>query len=209
MEITDPLVRNAEAFIVSGALRIWGDMREDGKDKLVWEFENCENSMGQISVRPKEVTRELVLRLFGLPRSRWSATSCVNSPISIIGWGIWRRRCLMQDLRQALNLINLTNNSPRPRTAEKSSHICAQLSLREPVFPSRSHSVGAELQHHQKINNQLGWYRVGDGLSRRKQLENASTRFTKPAAYGLGADGDRSPMPRAKPASIRALASII
>ena len=30
---------------MSGALRIWGDMREDGKDKFVWESENCENGM--------------------------------------------------------------------------------------------------------------------------------------------------------------------
>ena len=31
-------------------------MREDGKDKVIREFENCENGMEQISVRPREVT---------------------------------------------------------------------------------------------------------------------------------------------------------
>ena len=40
MEITDPPIRNTEAFIMSGELRIRGDLREDGEDKLVWESEN-------------------------------------------------------------------------------------------------------------------------------------------------------------------------
>jgi len=33
-----------------GDLRLWSDMREDQEDKLVWEFENCENGTEQIRV---------------------------------------------------------------------------------------------------------------------------------------------------------------
>ena len=63
MEITDPLIWNTEACMF-GELWTWGDMKEDGMNKFVCESENCENGMGQIKIRPKEVTRELVLRLF-------------------------------------------------------------------------------------------------------------------------------------------------
>ena len=38
MEIADPLIRSTEARIVSDELRIWGDMRENGKDDLIREY---------------------------------------------------------------------------------------------------------------------------------------------------------------------------
>ena len=38
-------------------------MRENGKDKFVWEFENCENGTEQMSIRSGGVMRELILRL--------------------------------------------------------------------------------------------------------------------------------------------------
>ena len=40
MEIANPLIRDTEACVVSGELRVWGDLREDTKDKLVWKFKN-------------------------------------------------------------------------------------------------------------------------------------------------------------------------
>ena len=38
-------VLNTEPCVVSGEAWVWGDAGENGKDKLVWEFENCENGM--------------------------------------------------------------------------------------------------------------------------------------------------------------------
>jgi len=35
---------------LSGDLRFWGDIEENGKDELVREFENCEKRMRQINV---------------------------------------------------------------------------------------------------------------------------------------------------------------
>ena len=62
MVIVDPqFILNTEPCKVTDELR--GDMREDGKDKLVWEFENCESRMERISVRSRELMRALVLRL--------------------------------------------------------------------------------------------------------------------------------------------------
>jgi len=55
-------ILGTEPRIVTGELRFWGDVEEYGKDKLVWEFENCEKRMRQINVR-LEVTREVILRL--------------------------------------------------------------------------------------------------------------------------------------------------
>lgn len=41
--ITDPkIIHHTEPCIVTGKLRVWADVREDGKDKFVREFENCE-----------------------------------------------------------------------------------------------------------------------------------------------------------------------
>ena len=31
---------------MAGEVRVWGDVEENGKDKLVRELENCENGMG-------------------------------------------------------------------------------------------------------------------------------------------------------------------
>ena len=33
-------VLNTEPCVVSGEAWVWGDMRENGGDELVWEFEN-------------------------------------------------------------------------------------------------------------------------------------------------------------------------
>ena len=54
---------SAEPCMVTSKLRERGDVRENGKDKFVWEFENCENRMEQVSIRTTEVTQEIVMRL--------------------------------------------------------------------------------------------------------------------------------------------------
>ena len=38
-------------------------MRGNGKNKLVQEFENCENEIERMGMRSRELIRELVLRL--------------------------------------------------------------------------------------------------------------------------------------------------
>jgi len=50
---------------VSGEQWIRGDVRENGKDELVWEFENYGDETGQINIYipSKEPMREPVLRL--------------------------------------------------------------------------------------------------------------------------------------------------
>jgi len=37
------IILEAEPRTMTGELWFWGEVRENGKDKLVWEFENCEN----------------------------------------------------------------------------------------------------------------------------------------------------------------------
>jgi hypothetical protein len=39
-------ILNTEPCIVTGEPRVWGDVGENGKDELVWEFENCRNGVG-------------------------------------------------------------------------------------------------------------------------------------------------------------------
>ena len=64
MVIIEPeIILSTEPYTVTGVFRIWGDVRENRKDKLIREFENCENRTGQMSVRSEELRRELVLRL--------------------------------------------------------------------------------------------------------------------------------------------------
>ena len=41
---------------------VWRDLKQDGKDELIWEFENCENGTGWIKTRSKEPMGEPVLR---------------------------------------------------------------------------------------------------------------------------------------------------
>ena len=53
MMIDHHTILKAEPFIVTGEPWFWGEARENGKDELVWEFENCENGMGHISARSK------------------------------------------------------------------------------------------------------------------------------------------------------------
>jgi len=57
------IILSTKSCIVTGELRFWGDVGENRKDKLVWELEDCESGIDQISVRSKELTRGLVLRL--------------------------------------------------------------------------------------------------------------------------------------------------
>ena len=45
MEIANLPIRNTETCIVIGEQRVWGDVREDGKDKLVWEFKHYQSEM--------------------------------------------------------------------------------------------------------------------------------------------------------------------
>ena len=40
------VVLEAESCVVTGEPRVRGDMRENAKDKLIREFEDCENGMG-------------------------------------------------------------------------------------------------------------------------------------------------------------------
>jgi len=61
---------------VTGKVRVWGDVREDGKDELIRELENCENGTGEVSIRPKELMEELVLRLVWGAEDRWIAGCC-------------------------------------------------------------------------------------------------------------------------------------
>ena len=56
-------VQHMEPGIVTGEVRVGGDVRENRKDEFIWKFENCENETKDISVRPKELTRELALGL--------------------------------------------------------------------------------------------------------------------------------------------------
>ena len=55
--------QNLEPCILIGEPRIRGNVRENGKDKLVWEFENCENERNISTFYLKKTTRRLVLRL--------------------------------------------------------------------------------------------------------------------------------------------------
>jgi len=57
------IILSAESCIVTSESRLWGDVRENRKDKFVWELEDCKNGMEQISVRSKELMRGFVLRL--------------------------------------------------------------------------------------------------------------------------------------------------
>ena len=56
MVIADPhTIRNMEPWVVTDEPWVWGDVREDGQDELVREFENCESAMEQVDVRSKEL----------------------------------------------------------------------------------------------------------------------------------------------------------
>jgi len=39
------IILGAESCVVTGEPRFWGDVVENGKDKLIWEFEDCKNAM--------------------------------------------------------------------------------------------------------------------------------------------------------------------
>jgi len=36
------IILNTKSCLVIGEPRLWGDVKENGKDKLVWELEDCE-----------------------------------------------------------------------------------------------------------------------------------------------------------------------
>ena len=62
MIIIDPkIVHHTKSCIVTGELRVRGDVGEDGMDELIWEFENCEAEW--INIRSKKLVREFVPRL--------------------------------------------------------------------------------------------------------------------------------------------------
>ena len=48
-----PAIWNTESGIVTSEPRVWGDVRENGKDKLVRKFENCENGRNRLVPDPK------------------------------------------------------------------------------------------------------------------------------------------------------------
>ena len=50
-----------ELCIVAGELRFWRDVKENGKDEFVWEFENCEMEM---------VTKRLDLKIDARARTK-------------------------------------------------------------------------------------------------------------------------------------------
>ena len=53
MVIIDPhTIRDTEPCTVASEMRFWGDVRENGKDEFVWEFENCEVEM--VNTRSKD-----------------------------------------------------------------------------------------------------------------------------------------------------------
>jgi len=39
--------------MATGELRLWGDVRENGKDKLAWELEDCEAWISGSTFDPK------------------------------------------------------------------------------------------------------------------------------------------------------------
>lgn len=62
--INPPPMSNAEPCIVTGELWVLGDVGEDAKYELVWEFEDCENGIEEVSIRSKGLTcQEFVLGL--------------------------------------------------------------------------------------------------------------------------------------------------
>ena len=91
MVIVNPwTVPSAEPRIVTGVVRrVWRDVREDGKYQLVRKFENYKNRADQISIRSKDLTRELVLRL------DWSAGDCRDTDCGmVVGWWFLPRACV-------------------------------------------------------------------------------------------------------------------
>ena len=56
-------IRDTEPCVVTAEPRVRGDMGENGKDDLVWEFANYDNGVEYIGIRSKGVTRGLVLGL--------------------------------------------------------------------------------------------------------------------------------------------------
>jgi len=85
-------ILNTVPCIVTSEMRVWGNMREDGKDELVRELENCENGTGQVSIRSKELMEEPALRLV------WGA-----GELGVVsrqgGMRVWRRtlECFHRD----------------------------------------------------------------------------------------------------------------
>ena len=85
-----------EPRIVTSELRLWGDVRENGENQLVWDSENCEQEMEYISIQQEETTEEFVLKLV------WGAG---DRPMA------GRRRSLFLRLRPFADLVK--NESDR------------------------------------------------------------------------------------------------
>ena len=62
--ITHPrTIRHAEPCIVTGEAGVWENAGENEKDEFIRKFENYENEMNKVSIRPKEPMREVALGL--------------------------------------------------------------------------------------------------------------------------------------------------
>ena len=46
-------IRHTESRVVTGEIRIWGYVRENGKDELVWELKNYKNKGNGLASDPK------------------------------------------------------------------------------------------------------------------------------------------------------------
>ena len=55
MIIVDLVVHKTESYPVTGILRVWGNMKENGKDELVREYKNCERI--RLALDPKTDVR--------------------------------------------------------------------------------------------------------------------------------------------------------
>ena len=49
-----PRILDAESCVVADEPRVWGDAREDVKDKFVRQFEDCENGTERVKDRSKD-----------------------------------------------------------------------------------------------------------------------------------------------------------
>jgi len=56
MAILDPhTILKTEPCIVTGVMRVRGDVGENVKDELVWKFEDCKGGTGRINIRAKNL----------------------------------------------------------------------------------------------------------------------------------------------------------
>jgi len=53
-------ILNAVPRIAAGEMWVRGDVRENDKEELGWELENCDNGMGYVSIRSNKLVEEPV-----------------------------------------------------------------------------------------------------------------------------------------------------